>query len=276
MRIASRQHVNLWGRSYGEVDDQIHLSVVPESNPAVAMLEFDHGSRIDELPGHSNVTLIMIYNLVVEKIELGRIDQFLLPEGQTEVKHGISLRKFGSNFGRATWQVKITEPEEPGRVYAWTKKKVINQGEGAIGDGTGGYILRIKKEEMPDEKSWTVEFPPGECPFVVVNENNPSFYEELKNSSSLSSSLLIPEAVGLVIDELITQILEGDYELGTDQSTWQYKWMKWLEEEIRVSKPDEMESPTDLADWIKWKNDNVRRIRSYIGQSSKVEQRIGG
>ncbi len=276
MRLVSRQHQNLWGRSEGDVDGQIRLSHVPDSSPAIAMLEFEHSTRMDSIPPHAEVNLILTYNLISHVEKLGRIDQYLLPEGATNPKNGIRLGMFGSDFGKATWQVKVIEPEEPGRVYAWTKRKRINRGEGAIGDGKGGYILRIMKEDLSDDRAWYLHFPVGDCPFVVVNSTNPKFYDDLKNSSSISASLLIPEAVGGVLDQIISDISEGDYVLGTDEGSWQNKWIQWVDETIRVSRPNELVDPDGLADWIRWKKETVEKIRSFISQSTKVKQSMGG
>tara|TARA_B100002052_G_scaffold297782_1_gene329364 strand:+ start:1199 stop:2032 length:834 start_codon:yes stop_codon:yes gene_type:complete len=274
-RLASLQRYNLWGRSEGDVDSQIHLSHVPDSSPAIATLEFEHSNRMDSIPPHAEVNLILIYNLVSHVEKLGRLDQYLLPDGTTNPKNGISLKMFGSEFGKASWQVKIVEPEEPGRVWAWTKKKRINQGEGLIGDGKGGHNLRIKKDQLPGEMVWDIQFHAGECPSLVVNTSNPEFYEDLKRSSSFSASLLIPEAVGIILDKVIVQMFDGDYALDTDRESWQYKWIEWVDEKIAVSRPHSLE-PGELGDWINWKKETVDKIRSFISQSTKVQQRMRG
>ena len=88
--------------------------------------------------------------------------------------------------------------------------------------------------------------------------------------------MLIPEAVGGVLDQIISDISEGDYVLGTDEGSWQNKWIQWVDETIRVSRPNELVDPDGLADWIRWKKETVEKIRSFISQSTKVKQSMGG
>ena len=71
MRIVSRQMVNLWGRSNGEVDEFVALSLVPETDSPIANIHIERTSRINSIPDHADVTIILTYNLIVLRQRIG-------------------------------------------------------------------------------------------------------------------------------------------------------------------------------------------------------------
>lgn len=277
MRIASRQMVNLWGRSNGEVDELVSLALVPDAESPIANIQIERSSRIDSIPNHADVSIIVTYNLIVMRRRLGRKVECVPSEEDENPIIRIPLQAFGDDFGKAMWQVKFTDPEEPGRVFAWTKRRMVNEGEGLLmaGDGSGSSLLRIKSERLEENLLWKLEFPIGYSPFVIVNTSNHQFFEDLKKRYSLSSMLLLPEVVGLVLDEIIVNMCQDEFEIGSE-GVWQSKWLSWVDRKFEIEHPPSVSENENLAEWIRWKNDVVSQTKSRIEQSDKVANHFTG
>ena len=87
--------------------------------------------------------------------------------------------------------------------------------------------------------------------------------------------LLLPEVVGLVLDEIIANMCQGEFEIGPDGS-WQSKWLSWVGRKFEKQYPPSIQEAENLAEWIRWKNDVVSQTKSKIEQSAKVANHFSG
>ena len=274
LAYATRQMRNLWGRSHGELRNEVNLVPVENADPPRADLLFERSTRLNQVPPHAEVRIVITHKMRVVNQRLGRLDEYLITDGSTEPHLGIPLGQLGSRWGEAQWAVRITDPEDPGWTWAWSEPKRIVRGEGMIGHD-GAEILMIRRDELPDGHGWALDFPSGYVPTVVVNQNNPSLLEELKTPASLSSVLLIPEVVGGVLDRMVSLHFDGEL-LEAEDSSWQGKWLKWITEKTNAGIPPNPDSDDGPKLCLEWSRSVVEVIKRKISQSQTIHDLLSG
>jgi len=265
-RIATTQMVNLWGRSQGELPNEVKLVLIEDTSPQRAKLVFEHSVKTAGIPLYAEVRLYLYHHLRLVREEFGRLDEYLLVDGTTEETSEFSLAAFGERWKKASWVVKITTDDEEGRVWAWTKRKSVFRGKRVI-EHEGEGILYLKQDDL-DGIAWEIQFE-DDCPTIVVNTETQLLTSELERKT-ISSALLIPEVFSNIIDEMLKLHLEGEL-LCADESTWPARWLNWIKKKYSSSIPNiDDEDPQTIIECIKWKEGLVKELKKTIEQTKIV------
>jgi len=269
-RIAESQMVNLWGRSQGELPNEVKLVLIEDTSPQRAKLVFQHSVKTAGIPPEAEVRLYLYHHLRLVRKDFGRLDEYLLVDGSIEDTAEFSLATFGERWKKARWEVKMTTNDEDGRVWGWTKRKSLFRGKAVI-EHEGEGILFLKQDDL-DGIAWEMQFE-DDCPTIVVNTETQLLTAELERKT-ISSALLIPEVFSSIIDEMLKLHLEGEL-LSADESTWPARWLSWIKKKYNSSIPEiDEEDPQTIIECIKWKEDLVKELKKTIEQPIMVNDNL--
>jgi len=187
---------------------------------------------------------------------------------------GNEVTSFGEKYGEAKWDMKFVDPNENGRVWAWTEPIRLVPGESVLRDDYGKSLLSIRMapEGELDSEAWSMDFEDS-TPAILVNSLLPEMKEELKSKSEISL-LVMPEVLSHIIDRIIRDHCEIPIEVGT--STWQEKWLTWANNRVESRLPQSVESPEDMILCFEWKNDVIQKLKDIINQASKIREAFDG
>ena len=71
-RIAESQMVNLWGRSQGELPNEVKLVLIEDTSPQRAKLVFQHSVKTAGIPPEAEVRLYLYHHLRLVRKDFGR------------------------------------------------------------------------------------------------------------------------------------------------------------------------------------------------------------
>ncbi len=266
------QFANLWGKSQGELKEEVQLVIVENSDPVQVKLVFNSSHKTEKIPDDFEVRFYFRHHLRILDGLIGKKKDVFTQE--TFESKPISLSIFGSRWRRVRWEVKVTKPDASGWVDAWTELRSVFRGDALINN-----LLFITQDDLSDGIGWEIRYP-DEGPTIVVRNDDSGF--KLRQALMYNKphiAMMIPECTGLIIDELIRLYSEQSLlDRMDDEDTWEAKWIHWFGKQFPFipHKFTGLYNMDSIVDICNWKKEIVKSLKESIEQSKLLAELEGG
>jgi len=272
---AKRQMANLWGRSVGQLNQKIvdvELKLEREANPPTVEVGVLETSNTEEIPEDAEIWLNIRRRLRIHRYYCGTRINPLIPD---DVEGGGNqITAFGEKFGEAKWEIKFVDPQERGRVWAWTEPFRLVPRKAVLRDDYGNALLSIgvDQNERLTSEAWGMDFEDAN-PAILVNPRVSDLMDMLKTKNEVSL-LLMPEVLSHIIDRIIQDHCENSIEAGA--SSWQGRWLTWANNRVDSRLPPNAETSEEMIQCLEWKTEVIQKLKDIIEQAPKLRECIDG